>query len=60
MKNLLIKIGKKSKNAFFNQLESKKKDKVLKDYYQIIEKNKKIILNENKKDVKNAQKKRID
>ncbi len=59
MKNLLIKIGKKSKNAFFNQLESKKKDKVLKDYYQIIEKNKKIILNENKKDVKNAQKKKL-
>ena len=59
MKNLLIRIGNKSKNAFSNQLESKKKDKVLKSYYQLIEKNKKIILNENKKDIKNAYNKRL-
>ena len=36
MKNLLINIGKKSKKAFGKQLSSKKKDKILKDYYQLI------------------------
>ncbi len=59
MKNLLIKIGKKSKNAFSYQINSKKKDKILKEYYQLIEKNKKLILNENKKDIRNALKKKI-
>ena len=49
MKNLLINIGKKSKKAFSNQINSKKKDKILKDYYRLIEKNKKLVLNENKK-----------
>ena len=59
MKNLLINIGKKSKKAFINKLSSKKKDKVLKDYYHLINKNKKLIIKENKKDVKNAIKKGI-
>ena len=59
MKNLLINIGKKSKKAFSNQINSKKKDKILKDYYRLIEKNKKLILNENKKDIKKALKKKV-
>ena len=59
MKNLLINIGKKSKKAFINKLSSKKKDKVLKDYYHLIDKNRKLIIKENKKDVKNAIKKDI-
>ena len=59
MKNLLINIGKKSKKAFGRQLNSKKKDKILKNYFQLIEKNKKLILNENKKDIENAKKKRL-
>ena len=59
MKNLLINIGKKSKKAFSNQINSKKKDKILKEYYRLIEKNKKLILNENKKDIKNALKKKV-
>ena len=59
MKNLLINIGKKSKKAFSNQINSKKKDKILKDYYRLIEKNKKLILNENKKDIKNVLKKKV-
>ena len=59
MKNLLINIGKKSKKAFSNQINSKKKDRILKDYYLLIEKNKKLILNENKKDIKNALKKKV-
>tara|TARA_B100001057_G_scaffold396551_1_gene406378 strand:+ start:780 stop:2030 length:1251 start_codon:yes stop_codon:yes gene_type:complete len=52
-------IGQKSKKALSNQLNSKQKNKVLKDYYQLIKKNKKLILIENKKDVKNAYKKKI-
>ena len=32
MKNLLTKIGKKSKEAFIDKLSPRKKDKVLKDY----------------------------
>ena len=59
MKNLLTKIGKKSKEAFFDKLSSKKKDKVLKDYYNLIDKNRKLIINENNKDIKNAYKKKI-
>ena len=59
MKNLLIKIGQKSKKALSFQLNRKKKDKVLKDYCHFIEKNKKLIINENRKDIKNAEKKRI-
>ena len=45
MKNLLVNIGKKSKKAFFHKFSSKKKDKVLKDYYQLINKNRKFIIN---------------
>tara|TARA_B100000963_G_scaffold332433_1_gene323944 strand:- start:802 stop:2052 length:1251 start_codon:yes stop_codon:yes gene_type:complete len=59
MKNLLISIGKKSRIAFSHQVNSKKKDKVLKDYCLLIEKNKERIFNENRKDIKNAYKKGI-
>ena len=60
MKNLLINIGKKSRNAVVHKLSSKQKDKVLKDYYYLINKNRKLIINENKKDIKNAYKKKIN
>ena len=60
MKNLLINIGKKSKDAVVHKLSSKQKDKVLKDYYYLINKNRKLIINENKKDIKNANKKKIN
>ena len=59
MKKILLDIGKKSKKAFINKIDSKKKDKILKDYCQLIEKNKRLILSENKKDIKNAQRKKI-
>jgi len=59
MKNLLIDIGKKSKKAFTSKLSSKKKDRILKDYYQLIDKNRKLIINQNKKDIKNANKRKI-
>ena len=59
MKKSLINIGKKSKKAFLQQPNTKKKNKVLEDYYKLIKKNKKKIINENKKDVKNAIKNRL-
>ena len=59
MKKLLIKIGKKSKKAFLHQISTKKKNKVLSDYFRLIQKNKKIIISENKKDIKNAYIKKI-
>ena len=59
MKKLLHSIGKKSKKAFSYQINSKTKDKVLKDYFLLIKKNKDLILKENQKDIKNAYKKKI-
>ena len=59
MKNKLIEIGKKSKKAFFSQPNSKKKNKVLKDYCDLIKKNKKIIIKQNNKDVQNAKRERL-
>ena len=59
MKKLLFNIGKKSKKAFVHKLSSKKKDIVLRNFYQLIDKNRKLIINENKKDIKNAIKKKI-
>ena len=59
MKNLLINMGKKSKKAFTQKLSPQKKDKVLKDYYHLIIKNKKLIINQNKKDIKVAKKNKI-
>ena len=59
MKNLLINIGKKSKKAFSIQLNTKKKNKILKDYSSLIKKNKNLILKENKKDLNNAYKNKL-
>ena len=59
MKNLLVKIGKQSKKAFLSQIHSDKKNKVLKDYCSLIQKNKKIIIKENQKDIRNAHKKKL-
>ena len=59
MKKILINIGKKSKKAFSYQIESEKKDKVLKDYCLLVKKNKKQIINENQKDIQNANKKKL-
>jgi glutamate-5-semialdehyde dehydrogenase len=59
MKNLLLNVGKKSRKALSNELDAKKKDKVLKDYYLLIHRNKKLILSENKKDIKNALEKKL-
>ena len=60
MRNLLLNIGKKSKKAFLSQIDTSKKNKILKDYSNLINKNKKLILKENLKDVKNAYRKKIN
>ncbi len=60
MKEKLLNIGRKSKKAFLHKIDSKKKDKVLKNYYQLIFKNKKLILNANKKDISLAYKKNLN
>jgi len=59
MNHLLKSMGKKSKNAFSIQLNTKKKNKVLKDYRLLILKYKKLILKENQKDIKNAYSKKL-
>ena len=59
MKNLLTKIGKKSKKAFSSKISSNKKNKILKEYCSLIEKNKKLIIKENQKDIRNAHKKKL-
>ena len=57
MKKELINFGNKSKKAIISQLDPKKKNKVLKDYCDLIKKNSIYIINQNKKDIFNAQKK---
>tara|TARA_B100001142_G_scaffold145345_1_gene146336 strand:+ start:82 stop:1332 length:1251 start_codon:yes stop_codon:yes gene_type:complete len=59
MIKLLINIGKKSKKAFSHSPNTNKKNKVLRDYFLLIKKNKNLILKENLKDIKNANKKKL-
>ena len=59
MRKMLTNIGAKSKKAFNHKLSSKKKDKILKDYYQLIDKNRNLIINQNKKDIEQAKKRKI-
>ena len=59
MKNLLIKMGKKSRIALIKELNTKKKNKVLKDYCLLINRNKKLILDLNKKDIKQARENKV-
>ena len=59
MKKLLLNIGKKSKKAFSTPINSTKKNKVLRDYVQLIEKNKNLIFKENLKDIKTANQKKL-
>ncbi len=55
MSKLLNKIGKNSKIAFRSKINSKKKNKVLKDFSNLIIQNEKKIISENKKDIKFAK-----
>ena len=59
MRDYLLKIGKRSKKAFNKPIKSKKKNKVLQDYCDLILKNQFNILKENKKDLKIAKNKRL-
>ena len=60
MNKELINIGKNSKKAFSSNLDSKKKNKVLKDYCYLINQNKRLIINQNKKDIHLSQKKGLN
>ncbi len=57
MKNLIINIGKNSKKVLKYQIDTKKKNNVLKEYCQLIKKNQNLLIKQNQKDVKNAKKK---
>tara|TARA_B100000989_G_scaffold58203_1_gene39547 strand:+ start:45 stop:1298 length:1254 start_codon:yes stop_codon:yes gene_type:complete len=48
---MLTSIGKKSKSALANQVDTKKKNQVLIDYCKLIRNNQKLILSANKRDV---------
>ena len=54
MRKMLINIGKNSKEAFARTIDTNKKNKVLSDYLNLIEKNKFLILKENKRDIDRA------
>ncbi len=54
MKKILISIGTRSKEAFAQQINTKKKNKVLSDYFKLVKKNEHLILKENKKDINQA------
>ena len=59
MSEYIKKIGKKAKIAFKSKINSKVKNKVLRDYCTLIIKNKNKIINENKKDIRIAEAKKI-
>ena len=59
MKNFMHSIGKKSKNAVKNKVNTKLKNKVLDKYISLIKKNSKLIIKQNKKDIKYAVQKKI-
>ena len=52
-------IGKKSKNAIKNKINTKLKNRVLDKYISLIKKNSKLIIKQNKKDIKHAVQKKI-
>ena len=59
MKDYLVKLGKQAKKASNTSIVSKKKNKVLQDYYNLILSNQLNIIRENKKDLKQAKKKKL-
>ena len=59
MKNYLIKLGKQAKKASIKSVSSKKKDKVLKDYCNLIFDNQLNIIRENKKDLRQAKNRKL-
>ncbi len=54
MKHIIYNLGVRSKKAFTQQINTYRKNKVLKDYCNLIKKNKNLIIKENNKDINNA------
>ena len=54
MRKILINIGTRSRKAFAQPINTKKKNKVLNDYLKLIKKNQSLILKENRKDIEYA------
>ena len=59
MKHYLNLLGKKSKKAFLDKINTKTKNKVLDNFASLINKKRKLIILQNKKDIKNASKKKL-
>ena len=59
MKNYLFNLGKKAKKALKEDVDSRKKNQVLKDYCKLLLTHKKRIIYENNKDVKIAKKRKL-
>ena len=59
MKNYLFNLGVNAKKITLDNLSSKEKNKVLKNYIDLINKNLSKIISENQKDIKKAEKKRL-
>ena len=59
MEKFLNKVGIKAKNAFKDRLNTKIKNKVLGDYWELIKKNKNKLIKENNKDIKVAKSKKL-
>ncbi len=59
MKDYLIKLGEQAKKASIKSITSKKKDRVLQDYYDLIFDNQLNIIRENQKDLKNAKNRKL-
>ena len=59
MRKYLFRLGKQARIASINTVNSKKKDKVLKDYYNLILKNQAKIISQNKKDLIEAKYKKL-
>ena len=59
MKKFMYSIGKKAVLAFNNKINPKLKNKVLKDYIELIKKNKKLIIKKNNKDIRIAENKKL-
>ena len=55
MKKYIFDLGKNAKKASVNRANSKKKNRVLKDYIDLIDKNYKKIITENQKDLRKAR-----
>ncbi len=59
MKNYLFNLGVNAKKITLDNLSSKEKNKVLKNYIDLINKNLSKIISENQKDIKRAEKKKL-